>query len=113
MNILKNKKEYFILFILYSIANIFLLLNTNGIYWDDWTLINNSYKTIASQFCQASYGVGIITTNIHNTLLHIGNGIFIYRLLTFIFYFISTILLFQILKSIKELSKRDTFFITH
>jgi len=112
MNILKNKKEYFILFILYSIANIFLLLNTNGIYWDDWTLINNSYKTIASQFCQASYGVGIITTNIHNTLLHIGNGIFIYRLLTFIFYFISTILLFQILKSIKELSKRDTFFIT-
>jgi hypothetical protein len=110
MIFLKNKQDYFILFGIYFISNIFLLLNINGIYWDDWTLVGSSYSTISNQFIQAS-GINFIG-DMHYFLLNVDNGIWIYRILTFILYFITAIFLFKILNTISILEKKDNFYLT-
>jgi len=110
MNFLKNNREYFILFGIYFISNIFLLLNINGIYWDDWTLIGQNYTDIYTQFKEAS-GIGLIA-DIYYFLLNIGNGIWVYRILIFVLYFITGILLSKVLKSIELINTKDNFYIT-
>lgn len=63
MNFLKDeKKSLIVLFMVYPFTNIFLLLNIDGIYWDDWVLYNHSFEVIHSMFKQASGSIGIITT---------------------------------------------------
>jgi len=112
MTFFQRYKELLIIFFLYSSANILLLLNTSGIYWDDWSLVNNSYETKYDMFSQASGTfLGTMGASLHHTLLSVGNGIFVYRVLTFIMYFFIILFLFTILNKIKELSTRDRFFI--
>jgi len=112
MTFLLKYREYIIIFFTYLLANIFLLLNTNGIYWDDWTLINSSHEAINSQFSQATgVFIGTIITSLHEGLLSVGNGIFIYRILTFALYFLVIVFVFSLLKQVKELSRRDRFWI--
>ena len=41
-----NKKVFLILFSIYFLVNIPMLLNFNGIYWDDWTLVDQSIETL-------------------------------------------------------------------
>lgn len=72
MNILKINRDYLLLFILYFIANIFLLLNINGIYWDDGILVNSSYEDIYSQFLQNE---GIVTMRVREYNFQIPCGI--------------------------------------
>ena len=112
MIFLNKYREYIILSLIYFIANILLLLNINGIYWDDWVLFGHTYETINNIFYPHSGNAGIIDTSIHTMLLDIGNGVYSYRILTYIFYFIIPLFLFSILKNIKHLSQQDVFFIT-
>lgn len=112
MHIFNRNKEYILLFTLYFISNIFLLLNIDGIYWDDWTLYAKSYDALYSQFSQNSGVLGIVFTKMHYALLNLGNGVFPYRVLTFLLYFLTGIFLFKILRTLKYLDKEAIFFIT-
>lgn len=91
------------LFILYSISYIFLLLNTRGIYWDDWSL-NQSSEIVKSIFDQAGF---IVFGHLHLFLKKIGNGIYIYRLINFFSYFIAGICLYYILQRIRFFDKNQ------
>lgn len=111
MNILQSDKIFFvILFITYLISNISLLLNYNGIYWDDWALFNHDFDAINSQFSQNIGAAGIIASYLHLSLL--GLGVYIYRILTVFLLFLSGWLVFKILKTIVYFTKKDIYFLT-
>lgn len=96
------------LFGLYCIANFFLLINYSGVYWDDWTLVNQDPATILNAFAQSGFWwMGYF----HVFLQSIGNGIYIYRLISFFSYFFSGILLYYILKRLNYFSKKTLFFL--
>src|SRR5580704_3333268 len=95
-------------FILYTLANTFLLINFQGIYWDDWAIFNHKKETILSIFFQNGFfWIGYL----HVFLQKIGNGVYIYRIFAFFVYFFSGIFLFYILKTIKYFDKQSIFFI--
>ncbi|RUR12742.1 hypothetical protein [Legionella sp. km772] len=108
--IFQSEKSYLLqLFLLYFISNVFLLLNFNGVYWDDWSLAYQSPEIIKNIFAQNSF---IWIGYLHIFLKNIGNGIYIYRILVFFTYFGSGICLFYILQRIKYIDKNSAFFIT-
>lgn len=112
MNFLEsNKKIFWILFTIYFVVSIPLLINFNGIYWDDWILVNQDLSTLNNMFTQAVGFAGYITSNLHYFLINY-IGVFSYRLLTFILLFLSGWFVFKILNSMPIFSKKDTFFIT-
>ena len=56
-----NKKVFLILFSIYFLVNIPMLLNFNGIYWDDWTLVDQSIETLNRTFFDAVGYAGYAT----------------------------------------------------
>lgn len=102
------KSNIAILFYLYCIGNIFFLLNFEGIYWDDWTLYNVDTASMLSQF---QMNGGFITGYIHYVLLNIANGVFMYRLLVFITFFLSGIFIYKILSQ-HITTQKNAFWIT-
>lgn len=111
MNFLQSdKKTIFVMLAIYLISNSFLLLNYNGIYWDDWTLFNNSSEVIKSQFSGATGSLGILVSSLHFLLLEV--GVFSYRALTVVLLFISSIFVYKVLQKLDFFSKEDIFFIT-
>lgn len=106
-----NKKIFFTLAITYTIVNIPLLLNFNGIYWDDWTLVNHTYSTIFQQFSQVAGAAGIVTGTLHWFMIN-ELGVYSYRLLTVALLLMSGWFLFNILCSVPLFTKTDSFFIS-
>lgn len=94
-NYLLNNKysNYIYLFIFYSLAHIWILFLSNSLFWDDWAHYDSSKEIINLQFLMTGrpfFGF------LHNSLLQI--GLPIYRYLTFIFFFITSIFLDKILE---------------
>lgn len=105
-----EKKPIQTLFFLYLISNIFLLLNTQGIYWDDWVIYNQSFNEIKN-LCNQLTGNSHLFEYIHQSLSDIGNGVAPYRITTFIVYFLAGLFLYFILLDIKTLSRTSAFYI--
>jgi len=111
MHFIQKYKDYISLFLIYFLSHIFLLLNYDGLYWDDYVLYDQSFITIKSMFAQATGGLDT-ATYIHTSLLYFEDGILLYRLLVFTLYFLSAIFIFKILKSLKLLDNSIVYFIT-
>ncbi|HRD69445.1 MAG TPA: hypothetical protein PK657_04820 [Legionella sp.] len=108
MNLMKQwiSSRFHSLFILYFIANIFLLLNYSGVYWDDWTLVNQDPASILNIYSQTGFWwMGYF----HVYLQSIGNGIYVYRLIGFFSYFFSGIFLYYILDKLNYFNKRTLY----
>ena len=87
--------HYFIIVLLYCIANFFILLN-KGIFIDDWVIYNNSSAGIKEIFT----GVGLWNTGIgylHIYISGLGNAILIYHLIIFVSYLIICVLFYYTL----------------
>ncbi len=96
------------LFVCYFICHIFLLIN-GGIYWDDWTVYNNSAEGIMQQF----NGNGLIPVGyLHLFLQSIPFPRFIYSFLTFILSFGSGLLLYRSLLRLMLVNPVYSFAIT-
>lgn len=108
--IFTGSKKYVVFFLLYTIANLFLLLNIDGINWDDWSIYRQPLDTLVFSFQQVS-GISAYAL-LHHFLQSIGNGIYSYRVFTFILYFISGVLMYKILESTRSFTSKDLFFIT-
>ena len=106
-----NKKVFLILFSIYFLVNIPMLLNFNGIYWDDWTLVDQSIETLNRTFFGAVGYSGYATSYLHYFMIN-ELGIYTYRLFTFILLFLSGWFVFKILSTISIFSLQDRFFIT-
>lgn len=107
-----DKKTIFTLFTIYTIANLFLLLNYNGIYWDDWALYNNEYDVLLNMHIQAAGKQGYISTPIRYIFANTGDiGFFLSKVLIFLFLFCTGYFLFKVLKRFEFFSPIDRFFI--
>lgn len=108
MNIFKNDKSVFmLLLLLYFVVNIPLLLNVNGVYWDGWTLINQSYSTIHGMFYKAAGYKAYVVSGIHWFMIDI-LGVYSYRIFTFLFLFLSGWFVYKILSSLPFLTLKDS-----
>ncbi len=111
MNFLQSdKKTITLFFLIYLIANFFLLLNYDGIYFDDWALYNHSFDIIYNMFSQVMGNAGIFVSFLHYSLLKL--GVFSYRILTFFLLFLCGIFVYKILKTLNFISHQDRFFVT-
>lgn len=95
-----------VLLFLSALVNIPLLVN-NGIFWDDWTLFNMSREGLDDQF----RGAGpYYLADFHETLHQVQKPVLLYRLLTLLFSTGSVLLFYRILLHIKELGKKELFY---
>lgn len=106
LNFKENNKKYILLFIFYSISHIWIFLILDSLFWDDWSIYNANPQVIKNMF--SMYGTPIIGY-LHIFLLKIGPPI--YKLLTFLIFFINGILLDKILKRNEFISENNRFFI--
>ena len=108
IELLKSKNIY-IIFFLYAFSNLFFLLNPHGVYWDGWCVYNQDDSTLKLLFKQIQHGV---KGDFFLLLSHIGNGLYSFRIFTFVATFIMGIFVYLILKNIKEFNQQTIFFIT-
>lgn len=81
----------------------------HGIYWDDWSLYNQDNTSIMSQF---SMNKVYIAGYLHILLFTQEHTVVLYRVLTFVAFFISAILLMKVLRTIPIIDKTSSFYIT-
>ncbi|WP_131739709.1 hypothetical protein [Legionella adelaidensis] len=96
------------LFILYLLTNTFLLLNYQGIYWDDWVLFPPDSKITINIFKQTG---NIFIGYLHVLFQKCGNGIYVYRIVSFFTNFLTGICIYYILRQTKWLDNVSIFFI--
>ena len=102
-------KDYLIFFIFYTVSFSLLLLNFDGLYWDDWVILNQTIETKQIFFSEFKNDV---LYYFHMYFSSLNNSAFWYRVFVFVSYFLTGIFLNAILKNIKELSSKDIFYIT-
>lgn len=98
VNILKS--DIFIIIIIYSLAHFLILLN-NGIYWDDWIYFNWNINDMIYQFSQ--FG-NVFLGYYFYYIFSLSFGVFLFRVLIFLSFLLSAILLNETLKTIKEIN---------
>jgi hypothetical protein len=91
------KSDIIIITIVYTMAHFLMLLN-NGIFWDDWIYINWDKSIMLDHFAQ--FG-NIFLGYYFNLIFSLGNSVFIFRLLTFLAFLLSALLLNETLKTVK------------
>lgn len=94
---------------LYLLCNLFVLINYQGIYWDDWTLYNVETQAMLHQFDMSGakyFGY------FHKYLLSVGNGVFLYRVLMLLTYFMTGVFLYKILQHQFVRDSNSAFYIS-
>lgn len=91
------KSDISIITIIYMLAHFLMLLN-NGIFFDDWLYIDSDKSIMLDHFYQ--FG-NIFLGYYFNLIFSLGNSVFIFRLLVFIAFLLSAVLLNETLKTIK------------
>ena len=102
MTFIQNKRNILFIFFLYSVSNFFLLLNYDGIYWDDWVLKNQTIDTIKSIFFTNG---NFMKFYIHNFLLTSFISVEVYRSIVFILYFLSGLFVYKLTSKIDVLKE--------
>lgn len=106
-DLMNVKKDIQIYFIIYFFSYALILLNLDFIYWDDWTLVQQTKEDLIAIFIEAG---NPLTGWVHYFILSFF-GVYFYKVLVFICYFISGVLLNDILKNIKFLDYSGRVFI--
>ncbi len=102
-------KEILFLFIIYSISSIFIILNSHGLYWDDWVVFNQEKSTVNILMDMIQHG---IKGDFVKYMLTFENQIYPSRIFIFFAYFFTGLFIYKILYTIKELHKIDVLYIT-
>lgn len=84
-----------LLLLFYTLCHGGIFFIYDAVYWDDWTLFNSDKNLILSTFEQSGGAFFNFTGNLHSTVIPIGG--WIYKLLTYILYYFSALLFFNIL----------------
>ena len=101
-------KTTYLLFIIISttIANLLLLINYNGIYWDDFVIYNHNPETILALIDQQQAGLrGIFAL----LMLHSGNQVFSFRIFLFFSELLIVILYFLSISRLKGFNEKEVF----
>jgi hypothetical protein len=109
----KSFREYkfeITLFLIYVLCHGGIFFILNSIYWDDWVLFNSDKNVIITTFKQAGGSFFNYTGYMHSNIIPIGQ--WIYKVATFVLYFFSSIILYQILLENKKFEKSTSQIIT-
>jgi len=88
----------------YLLAYGLLLLNTQGLYWDDWGIYGQTASSISKVFGESGLPW---MANYHLFMATLGNGVYAYHLLVFGAFLIAALLLLNILRTIREIDPAD------
>ena len=103
----KCRNDIFLIVVVYFIAFGPVLLN-DGIFFDDWAIFHIDNATIMKQMWQ----VGMPWLGYYNIIIFSFNNMLVCRALVFFCYLFSALLLYGVLKTVKEIGNRERFFIT-
>lgn len=109
MAFLKKHKNLIIIFIIYTISKLFLLLDINGLYIDDWYVYGNNKEQLISIFGAIGNSANAF---FHFYLLKLPYTVLVYKIITYVFAFCCGLMLYNILKTIKYLNEEQIFYIT-
>jgi len=102
------RSDYVWIGVLYSLAWGALLLNSEFVYWDDWGLVNQSATTRDAFYVMVAAPLkGIM----HNALQQIGNGVWIYRLLTYLVYLVVALSLLWLVRQLSAIPRGPGFWL--
>ncbi|MDA8442090.1 MAG: hypothetical protein M0Z55_06905 [Peptococcaceae bacterium] len=105
---MKLSKDKTVIIVVYILAYGSTLLN-NGLYWDDWTLYHVPAATIIKTFMQnGSYWPGPL----HVALLALPYNIMIYRIIVLLAFLACTFLVYELLRTIKQIDSFSRMVIT-
>ena len=108
-NEINKRKDYILIFILYSFSFGLILLN-QGIFWDDWVLYKQNPNSILEMFKETGFFLHW-PAYLYNFLLSINQGIFLIRLLIFVTYLFSAFFLNYVLSKIRIIDPLSRLFI--
>jgi hypothetical protein len=90
----KKKSDYFHLLVVYAVSHVGLLFNSDGIWWDDWTLFGTSPSALRDEYQK----LGSFPPGLANIVIFLNElGPISYRLTTFLCYLASTLVLYKII----------------
>jgi len=98
-----------IISITYLVAFSFILLN-DGLYSDDWVHYDQDFATRMLLFKQHGF-FAYSPVYLYELLLNSLAGVFVSRFLTFLVLLLSTLILYSVLKTIKEIEANSRFFL--
>ena len=108
MSLTKSQKYFWIIIAVYFAAWFPLLINYDGVYWDDWTIFNQGRdELIADTEARGR----VISFYLHSFLQSIGNGILSFRLLTFFSYLAISLSIYYLAKPKKICGELIAFYL--
>ncbi|MBN3493420.1 hypothetical protein [Vibrio neptunius] len=93
---------------LYTIVNLFTLLNYNGLYWDDWVIYNQDAQTMAVLFDMIQHN---IKGDLYLILSKLFNHIYAFRIFIFVSYLFIGYFIYVVLASTKLIGENESKFI--
>lgn len=99
INILRTNYIYIILFF---ISNFFLLVNYEGLYWDDWTLYNQDRRVLVVLFDMLHHD---LKGDFYLIISKFFNHIYLFRIFVFISYLLIAYFTYKVLSSTKLFNK--------
>jgi len=101
-------KTNLVYLLLYTTSNIFILLNYDGLYWDDWVSYNQDSQTMAILYDMIKFG---IKGDFYLILENMFNHIYAFRLFTFFAYLFIGYFIYKIILSTKIFNTSTSKFI--
>ncbi|RJR35579.1 MAG: hypothetical protein C4576_24670 [Desulfobacteraceae bacterium] len=98
--------DYLIIVLVYVVAHGLIFLNT-GLFWDDWSLFDNTAHILDTFWQLGAPAIGYI----HTSILSFTQSLLIYRSIVFISYLLSALLLNDVLKTIREIDPLSRVFL--
>lgn len=98
--------DNFVLFFIAVLANIWMLINNNFYYWDDYALVSHDYEVLYNWFYQSTGYLAYYVAGLHTLFLDYLGGVLAYRLFTFILNVFSGILFYKIMHHFFVISYR-------
>lgn len=95
-----------ILLSLYLFANLFLITNYAGLYWDDWVAYKQNASTLETFFSELQHG---IKGQFYIAMASIGNGIWSFRIFSFFAYLLMGFFIYKTLLTVKQVTEDDAF----
>jgi hypothetical protein len=101
----QNSKDLVLISVIYTLAHGLILFNT-GLYWDDWTYYFVDRNILIDTYSQ--YGMTYVGY-IYAFLLSFPHSITLFRAIVFLAFLLAALLLYSVLKSIKEIDRTSRF----
>ncbi len=102
-----DKKDLLFISITYCLAHGLILFN-NGLFWDDWLVYSMDKSALVSLFFQqGTPGEGYL----YSFLFSLPNSIAFMRAAIFVSFLLAALLLYSILKTVKEIDRTSRFFL--